>query len=176
MKPLTLPSHVAPARPCGFGTRPSPVQCLRRSAAGVVAAVGLAAAVQAAPPAADDRGASNAPPSPLDFVFVPSVFEDSPASGTDPFFPKSGRRALLNLATNQSAARVEIPDLVLKGISGPRHRRLALINNYTFGVGEEADIRVGGQNCRVKLVEVRDQSVVVSIKGQTRELNLRKGL
>ena len=57
-------------------------------------------------------------------------------------------------------------------ITGTVEKRLAIVNNKTFEVGEEADLRIGGHLTKVKCVEVREKSVVISINGITRELFL----
>ena len=65
-------------------------------------------------------------------------------------------------------------DLILKTISGPRARRLALINNQTFSAGEAARVRLNDGEVKVRCVEIRDRSVLVSVEGQAapRELVL----
>src|SRR5438309_1919912 len=93
--------------------------------------------------------------------FVKSVFVNSPGVGTDPFFPKSTRRGA-PVGTNPG---IEVAPsfgfLSLKGISGSKVHRLAIINNKTFEAGEEGDLKTGSQTVRVKCVEIRDDCVVV---------------
>lgn len=68
-------------------------------------------------------------------------------------------------------------DLVLKGISGSKTARLAMINNKTLGVGESASLKLGDRAVKVKCVEIRQDSVMVSVDdGQPREVRLRGGL
>jgi len=55
--------------------------------------------------------------------------------------------------------------LVLKSISGPKNNRLAMINNQTFGAGESATLTIGGATAKVKCLEIRENSVVVSVNG-----------
>ena len=65
-------------------------------------------------------------------------------------------------------------ELVLKGISGPNNKRLAMINNQTFGVGESALLMLGDAHRKVKCVEIREKSVLVTIDGnESKELRLR---
>ncbi len=67
------------------------------------------------------------------------------------------------------------PDrLLLKGISGPPKRRLALINDTTFAVNEVARVRVGTSNVLVSCLEIRSNSVVIRVGGSAspRELIL----
>ena len=109
-----------------------------------------------------------------------SVFVGDPAFGRDPFFPKSTRRPLLKPKVEVLEATVQpslfLENIQLKGISLGVGKKLALLNYYTFAEGEEADLRVGGQVIRIQCLEIKERSVVVSIKGNRTELQLRPGL
>jgi hypothetical protein len=116
-------------------------------------------------------------------VQVRSVFRDDPASGKDPFFPLSVRRAPAVApqvaATNAPPQSSELFNLLsLKGISGTRGQRFALINSATVGVGEKADVRAGSQSIKIRCREIRDTSVLVELvgAGEVRELKLREGI
>ena len=89
--------------------------------------------------------------------------------GRDPFSrPSSVERQIPDPA--------RAPDtLLLKGISGAATRRLALINNQTFAPGETASVHVGAASKKVKCVEIREKSVVISVEGEAapRELFLK---
>jgi len=100
-----------------------------------------------------------------------SVFVDRPNFGRDPFFPNSARRGKIVQDTVVEPT-ANFDNLVLKGTSGTAEKRLAIINNKTFESGEEGELRIGGHLTKVKCVEVREKSVVVSINGVTRELFL----
>ena len=105
--------------------------------------------------------------------FVPSVFVAKPGFGKDPFFPKSTRLGPVQVTTNTvEVSPTPISSLILKGISGPKNHRLAIINNKTFEIGEEAEIKAVGETLRVKCIDVRDDGVVVSVNGQTQKLYL----
>lgn len=69
----------------------------------------------------------------------------------------------------------QFDDLVLKGISGTRQKRFAMINNQTLGAGEVGTVRVSGKAVQIRCEEIHDQSVVVSWnRGQERrELKFR---
>jgi thioredoxin-related protein len=69
----------------------------------------------------------------------------------------------------------EFDDLVLKGISGTKQKRLAMINNQTLGAGEVGTVRVSGKSMQIRCEEIHEQSVVVSWnRGQERrELKFR---
>jgi len=127
------------------------------------------------PPASGLSPAATNTPALGEIVYVVSTFEES-TSLKDPFFPKSDRmRSQVATASNE-VIRLEMPDLSLRGIAGPLDKRLAMINTVTFEQGEEADIRVGKQVYRVRCLEIRDNSVLISYRNQTKELFLRKGL
>lgn len=103
-------------------------------------------------------------------VFVmPSATE----SAKDPFFPNSTRLAALVATTaNTNRTAVIAADLVLKGLSGRADAPLATINNITFGVGEELEVRTSTGRIRVRCVEINlnDETVVIEAGGARREL------
>lgn len=128
--------------------------------------------------------AAEAPPLKVDLVpaqaspFI-SVFTDSRNFGKDPFFPRSRRReATVVVHTVTNLPPGEVPaGMVLKGLSGTKDKPLAIINNYTFAEGEEAEVRVGHSLYRVKLVEIKERSVMIRVNGQEPvELTFRRGL
>jgi len=57
-------------------------------------------------------------------------------------------------------------ELTLKSISGTANKRLALINNQTLSLGESAKVRLGAGEVKVRLEEIRDKSVVVTVEGK----------
>jgi len=69
----------------------------------------------------------------------------------------------------------EFNELILKGISGPKDRRLAMINNQTLGAGESVTLKLAGSPVKLRCLEIRDQSVIVALDGreERRELRLR---
>jgi hypothetical protein len=127
----------------------------------------LAAAAPAAPvatPAAATPVESPPPPK--------SVFVDRPDFGKDPFFPNSKRRGEV-VATNRVVEPVaNFSNLALKGVSNDKEKPLAIINNKTFEVGEEGEVRVNGLLVKVKVIEIREKSAMVSVNGVTKELFL----
>lgn len=114
-------------------------------------------------------------------VVVKSVFVADAQAGKDPFFPNSTRgRHIIQptLATNvQPQQSLVLGQLALKGISGVKGQRLALINSSTVGIGELAEIRCGQQIVKIRCLEIRDSSVLIALDatGETRELKLRDG-
>ena len=102
-----------------------------------------------------------------------STFVDDAGFGKDPFFPNSGRRPKVVVRTTEpDVPRPSVPDyLALKGISvSPK---LAIINTYTVAVGEEFSFRYGSQIVKVKCLEIKERSVIISVGGATKELTLR---
>jgi len=68
-------------------------------------------------------------------------------------------------------------EVVLKGISGSKNNRLAMINNATLGLGETVRMKIGDAEVKVKCVEIRNDSVLVSVNGsEPREVRMRGGL
>ncbi len=63
-------------------------------------------------------------------------------------------------------------ELALKGISGTKDRRMALINNQTFMAGETAKVKVQDSRIDVTCREIRDDSVLIVIDGKSQELKL----
>jgi hypothetical protein len=70
--------------------------------------------------------------------------------------------------------KTKVPDtLTLKGISGTRNRRFALVNNQTLALHEKAKVRVGQTNVMVQCLEIRDHSVLLQVKGDSQPIELR---
>lgn len=92
--------------------------------------------------------------------------------GTDPMVQPGAKPASVYGAP---AAPQQFDDLVLKGISGSKQRRFAMINNQTLGTGETVSLRVGGKPMQVRCEEIKDQSVIVSWNAgrERRELKFR---
>jgi hypothetical protein len=101
---------------------------------------------------------------------VKSVFINNAGVGKDPFFPTSTRRGASRGPVISEGPVV--PLLSLKGISGPKNHRLAIINNRTFEVGEEAELKFGGQSLRIRCIEIRDDGVTINVNGQNQKLLL----
>jgi hypothetical protein len=96
------------------------------------------------------------------------VIPTSPKDGRDPFFPNSTRPYETVSAARPHAG--DVSSLVLKGISGPPERRLVIINNHTFGVGDEQDLPTPQGRIHIRCVEIKDSSVVIESAGQRHEL------
>lgn len=63
-------------------------------------------------------------------------------------------------------------ELALKAISGAKGHRMAMINNAILAVGETGKVKVHDDRIDVTCKEIRDDSVLILVEGQTRELTL----
>jgi hypothetical protein len=127
------------------------------------------ALVMVLPAAAAPAAQPAAPEAVLRSVFVVPT---NPKEGRDPFFPNSNRPYERAQAGQPHVG--DITALVLKGISGPPDRRLAIINNHTFGVGDEENIVTPQGTIHVRCIEIKTGSVVIESGGQRHELNYAK--
>ena len=131
-----------------------------------LSAVSMTVLPAAAAPAAQ-------PTTPPEVVISRSVFilPTNQKEGHDPFFPNSTRPY-----ESAVSARPQIGDvssLILKGISGPSNRRLAIINNHTVGVGDEDDMVTSQGRIHFRCVEIKADSVVIEVSGQRHELTYK---
>src|SRR6266487_1959996 len=108
-------------------------------------------------------------------VTIPqSVFATEGATGKDPFFPNSIRRIKRDDSGKQRPTRDFSALLKLTGIAGGV-RPIATINNLTFAVGEEQEVKVEGGKVRIRVLEIREKSVKINVEqlSQPIELKLR---
>jgi hypothetical protein len=124
---------------------------------------------------AADLRADTAVPSAIIPTGAPkSVFTDDPSFGKDPFFPKSPRRKFVPKASNERPPDPTVPEFItLRGISSVEGRKLAIINNYTVGEGEEFQLKHNGQPLKIQCVEIKEKSVIINTSGATKEIFLR---
>ena len=97
------------------------------------------------------------------------VIPTNSKDGRDPFFPNSTRPYETVSATRPHAG--DVSSLVLKGISGPPNHRLVIINNHTFGVGDEETLVTPQGPIHIHCVEIKARSVVIESGGQRHELS-----
>jgi hypothetical protein len=93
----------------------------------------------------------------------------NPKEGCDPFFPGSLRP--YEIAVVPGAHTSDLTTLRLNGISGSPDRRLAIINNVTFGVGDEAEVHTSQGRIRIHCIEITGNTVVIESDGQRQELH-----
>ena len=63
--------------------------------------------------------------------------------------------------------------LTLKGIVGSKKRRCALINNKTLVAGEKIKMTLGDKQVEIICQEIRENSVVILVEGETKPTELR---
>jgi hypothetical protein len=103
-------------------------------------------------------------------VPIPSVFvlPSNPHEGRDPFYPESSRPyASAPTATNI----VVIDTLVIRGSSGTADNRIVIINNHSFGVGDEGDVATPAGRVHLRCLAIKANSVVIEANHQRRELS-----
>ena len=71
-----------------------------------------------------------------------------------------------------SSHTVEITSLKVPGVSGTPGHLFAIINNHTFAVGEEGDVKTSGGPVHLRCVEIQNNAVMVEINGQLHRLNV----
>jgi hypothetical protein len=96
-----------------------------------------------------------------------SVFD---SKGRDPFLPRSNRQSLEPSENGDSAPTII---LVLKGISGSVNRKFAIINDRTFGSGEEAEVVTAGGRIRIRCQEILTDRAIVTIGNNPEKIELR---
>jgi hypothetical protein len=97
------------------------------------------------------------------------VMPANPTEGHDPFFPDSLRPYESAVVNNNHTA--EITSLIFKGVTGPPDHRLVVINNHSFGSGDEGDVTTSQGRLHIRCVEIRADSVVIESGGQRVILN-----
>ena len=107
-------------------------------------------------------------------VAIPqSVFATEGATGKDPFFPSSIRRIKRDDSGKRTATRDFSALLKLTGIAGGV-RPIATINNLTFAMGEEQEVKVeGGGKVRIRVLEIREKSVLITVEKQPQPIELK---
>lgn len=128
-------------------------------------------AVGAAAPA---PAASAAPAAKADLAEIPkSVFvvPTNPKEGRNPFFPYAPQPTVV---PKSGGGIFPTDGFLLNGITSPP-KRTAMINGRTFEAGETGEVKVNGLKVLIKCEEIRDDSAIINIDGQRRELRLRSG-
>ena len=103
-------------------------------------------------------------------VPIPSVFvlPSNPHEGRDPFYPESTRPyASAAVATNV----VAVDTLIIRGFSGTSDDRTVIINNHSFGVGDEGDVTTPAGRVHLRCLAIKANSVVIEANHQRRELS-----
>jgi hypothetical protein len=95
------------------------------------------------------------------------VMPTNPHEGRDPFFPESSRPYQSAIATHVA----EVTTLTIKGFSGAGENRMVIINNHTFGVGDEGDVLTPSGRVHVRCLAINPDGVVIEANSQRRELS-----
>ncbi|HOX58275.1 MAG TPA: hypothetical protein P5205_14215 [Candidatus Paceibacterota bacterium] len=114
--------------------------------------------------------AAPADPEPPKSIFrVPNT----PQEGRDPFFPQSVLHKPVVVKPTKNVPAPAPVELELKGITGPEEKRLAIINNRTFEIGEEGFVLTNVGRVRITCKQIGTDSVCVALNGQDRTLTFR---
>jgi hypothetical protein len=89
------------------------------------------------------------------------ILPSSPSEGRDPFFPNSMRP----YEEAMSKRPVELTSLEIKGFSEIAGHRYVIINNHTFGAGDEGDVITPQGRIHIRCLEVGPDSVLVESGG-----------
>jgi len=82
------------------------------------------------------------------------------------------RRKPVTFTPIPPAVPIHYGALALKSISGPKNRRMVLINNASMMIGETAKVKVEDHDVVVSCKEIRDDSVLITCDGKEMELQL----
>jgi hypothetical protein len=115
---------------------------------------------------------SNTNRAPAQVAYPQAVFSTDAATGKDPFFPNSIRRMKRDETGKPQPDRDLSGFLKLTGITGGA-KPIATINNLTFAAGEEQDVKVEGGKLKIRVLEIRVKSVVVSVEKQPLPIELK---
>jgi hypothetical protein len=96
---------------------------------------------------------------------VQSVFTmpSAPSEGRDPFFPNSMRP--YEDAMSKAKRPAELSSLQIRGFSNIGTQRYVIINNHTFGAGDEGDVITPAGRIHIRCLSVGEDSVMVESGG-----------
>jgi hypothetical protein len=120
-------------------------------------AVGLSLGAPVTPPAGQEIQKS---------VFI---LPANPNEGRDPFFPDS-TRVYKDVENLQPTHAPEVTSLEIKSIMGAAPRYFAIVNNHTFGAGDEGDVITKDGRLHIRVLKITPTTVLVEVDGQIHEL------
>ncbi len=121
-----------------------------------------------APPAGAAKAVAAEEEIPQSVFTIPS----SPRQGRNPFFPRSSVSPV-QIAKIVPGKGLDSSVFVLNGITSPP-KRTAMINARTFEPGEQGEVKLSnGAKVMIKCLEIREDSAIISVAGERRELRLR---
>ena len=122
-------------------------------------------------------GPTNAPAKTGEIEVAKSTFlmPRNKTEGRDPFYPSSSYPYELGASKGGSNQPPSVSvDLKLTAIGGTPDKRLCTINGRTLAKGEDGEMTVSGSKVQVHIVEILDESVVLTVNGEERELRFRR--
>lgn len=143
------------------------------AAAGNAATNGAAHSTAAHAEAKNSAGGQSvfvAPAAPQSVFAVPRNREQ----GKDPFYPRSTLVYGEDLTTKTTNAPTPVAEFFLRGISGTDDNPLAIINNVTFGVGDELEVSTKAGKMKIRCLKINKEAgtATVQMGGLIRELRL----
>jgi hypothetical protein len=93
----------------------------------------------------------------------------NPKEGRDPFFPNS-TRPYEGVPVPGVKNVTDIHALFIQGFSGVPPHQLVIINNVTFGVGDDAEVRIPDGRIHIHCVGITGNSAVIEVGGQQHTL------
>ena len=92
------------------------------------------------------------------------IMPSGPNEGRDPFFPNS-TRPYEESATKRPHSVADLTSLEIKGFSEIAGHRYVIINNHTFGAGDEGDVITSEGRIHIRCLSVGADSVLVESAG-----------
>jgi hypothetical protein len=130
-------------------------------------------------PKPPQRGAANLVPQfvPVEIPQSTFVIPSQPSEGRNPFFPQSNNGfQAAPIARHKETGAPDASAFVLNGITSPP-RRTAMINGRTFEPGESGEVRLpNGSKALIKCEQIGNESAVILVNGQRREVRFRSGV
>ena len=104
------------------------------------------------------------------------LIPSQPSEGRNPFFPQSSNGFQAPPVVKMQDGAPDPSAFFLNGITSPP-RRTAMINGRTFEIGETGEVRLpNGSKALIKCVQIGNDSAVIDVNGQRREVHLRSGV
>ena len=117
--------------------------------------------------------ATNAPPVEIPIPISHFAMPSEKGSGKDPFYPDSTRfQPAVPTQSKAGKPVVVVAEVKINGFSGTPEKPFVILNNVTFGTGDEQKVPVGNSRLNVRCLEIRvaDQIAIIEVNGERREL------
>ena len=96
------------------------------------------------------------------------VMPSSPSEGRDPFYPNS-TRPYEDVVIKHT---VDVPSFTIRGFSEIAGHRYVIINNHTFGQGDEGDVITPAGRIHLRCLTVGIDSVMIESGGSQQLLKI----